>query len=170
MSLIIFVFYFFQGMAAIAAVLLLFIKNIFHAALALLVCLLSVAALFAMSAAEFPAVSQILLYAGGIVVIIIFGIMLTNKAGAKPLPIKNNSVVGALVIGVGTFFLLIFFAGKSLFVLGNSLASLQTFNSIQLIGIELMTRYIVPFELTGILLLVVLTGAATVAGYKIKNS
>jgi len=170
MSLLLFIFYFFESLAAFSAISLLFVKSIFHAALALLTCLLSIAALFTMSAAEFPAVSQILLYAGGVVVLLIFGIMLTGKAGAKPLSIKNNNTFGALIIGAGTCFLLLFFPGKSLFVLKMFPSSQQQFNPIQTIGIELMTDYVLPFELTGILLLIVLSGAATIAGYKSKNT
>jgi NADH:ubiquinone oxidoreductase subunit 6 (subunit J) len=170
MSLLLFIFYFFEALAALSAILLLLVKNIFHAALALLTCLLSIASLFAMSAAEFPAVSQLLLYAGGIVVLIIFGIMLTNKAGSQSISIKNNAVASTLAIGAATFYLLVFFAGKSMFAMRSLPISQQPFNSIQTIGIELMTDYILPFELTGILLLVVLAGAATVAGHKSKKT
>lgn len=170
MSLPLFVFYLFVGFATLSAISLLFVKNIFHAALALLACLLSIAAIFILSAAEFPGVSQLLLYAGGVVVLIIFGIMLTNKAGVQPVPIKNTNTIGAWTIGAGTSFLLIFFASKSMFVARAFPAPAQQFNSIQTIGIELMTDYILPFELTGILLLIVLVGAATVAGYKSKNT
>jgi NADH-quinone oxidoreductase subunit J len=166
MTLIHFLFYFFGAITALAAISILFVKNIFHAALALLVCLLSLAALFILLQAEFLAVSQILLYAGGVVILIIFGIMLTNKAGGQPIPIKNSGLFGGLFIGGSTFFLLIFFVRKSLFILPTSTSSPVTKNNIQVIGIELLTDYVLPFEIAGILLLAVLIGAATLAGFK----
>lgn len=169
MNLIEAIFYSFEGLAAIAAISLLFVRNIFHAALALLVCLLCIAAIFAMSAAEFPAVSQILLYAGGIVVLMIFGIMLTSKTNTDSDNIKNNNTAGAIALGLSTFFLLIFFSSKWLFVLPKYTGPKPSFNPIQTIGIELMTDYVLPFEITGVLLLIVLAGAATVAGFKSKK-
>jgi NADH:ubiquinone oxidoreductase subunit 6 (subunit J) len=169
MSLLKIIFYSFEGIAALAAISLLFVKNIFHAALALLTCLLAIAALFILSAAEFPGVAQLLLYAGGIVVLITFGIMLTHKSGTQPETIKNNNMLGALFIGAGTLFLLINFVSKSMFVVPSVQKPSEQFNSIEKIGVELLTHYALPFELTGIILLAVLVGAATVAGYKSKK-
>jgi NADH:ubiquinone oxidoreductase subunit 6 (subunit J) len=170
MSLLKVIFYSFEGVAALAAISLLFVKNIFHAALALLMCLLAIAALFILSAAEFPGVSQLLIYAGGIVVLVIFGIMLTHKSATKSEAIKNNNTLGAVFIGAGALFLLINFASKSMFVVRAVPKPPEQFNSIETIGIELLTDYVLPFELTGILLLVVLAGAATIAGYKSKKT
>lgn len=158
-------FYFFIGMAAVAGLSLLFAKNIFHAALALLICLLSLAALFIFVNAEFLAVSQILLYAGGVVVLIIFGIMLTTKSGGQPVPIKNTGTFMGLLVGGGTFFLLLYFAKKSLFTRSTANTS-DGANTIKGIGVELLTDYSLPFEMTGVLLLAVVVGAATLAGFK----
>lgn len=166
MTILHFLLYFFGGITALAAISILFVKNIFHAALALLVCLLSLAALFILLQAEFLAVSQILLYAGGVVILIIFGIMLTNKAGGQPIPIKNSGLFGGLFIGGSTFFLLIFLVRKSLFVLSSTTSAPATQNNIQIVGIELLTDYVLPFEIAGVLLLAVLIGAATLAGFK----
>ncbi len=166
MSLLNVTFYFFYALVASSALALLFVKNIFHAALALLSCLLGIAALFILSMAEFAGVAQILLYAGGVVILLIFGIMLTNKSGAQPIPIKNTGLFGGLLVGSGLFFLLLFFTSKALFVLpANTNAG-----SIEKIGIELLTDYVLPFEITGILLLAVLAGAATIAGYKASRN
>lgn len=159
-------FYFFGGLAALAALSILYVKNIFHAALALLVCLLSLAALFILLQAEFLAISQILLYAGGVVILIIFGIMLTNKAGGQPIPIKNSGLLRGLFVGGSTFFMLIFLVRKSLFVLSQTTSVPTNKNNIQQVGVELLTDYVLPFEIAGVLLLAVLIGAATLAGFK----
>lgn len=157
-------FYFFCTWVAGSAIALLFVKNIFHAALALLNCLLGVAALFILCMAEFSAVAQILLYAGGVVVLLIFGIMLTNKSGTQPIPIGNTGLFGGVFAGGSLFFLLIYFVNKSVFIL-RSQKSMET-DTIKTIGVELLTDYVLPFEITGILLLAVLAGAATIAGFK----
>lgn len=166
MTLVSFLFYFFTGVTALSALGLLLVKNIFHAALALLVCLLSIAALFVMMNAEFLAVSQLLLYAGGVVILLIFGIMLTNKMGGQPIPIDNTGTFTGLLVGAGTFFLLVFFTQKSIYSLPATSKTDTTFNGIEAIGVALLTDYVLPFEIAGVLLLVVLVGVATLAGFK----
>lgn len=165
MSLLNFTFYFFCTLVAGSAITLLFVKNIFHAALALLSCLLGIAAIFILCMAEFSAVAQILLYAGGVVVLLIFGIMLTNKSGVQPVAIGNTGLFGGMLVGGSLFFLLLFFENKSIFILPTQVTSTET-NTIKTIGVELLTDYVLPFEITGILLLAVLAGAATIAGFK----
>lgn len=170
MTLVAFLFYFFIATTALSAIALLFLKNIFHAALALLTCLLSLAALFVLLQAEFLAVSQILLYAGGVVILIIFGIMLTTKAGGQAVPITNTGLLPGLAVGAGVFFLLLFFVRKSLFTLPSSTQEPMVNNNIEGIGIAILTDYVLPFELAGVLLLAVLMGAAIIAGFKqVKN-
>jgi NADH:ubiquinone oxidoreductase subunit 6 (subunit J) len=166
MNLLAVVMYFFAAVTIASAVVIFLSKNIFHAALSLLVCLLCVAALFILNYAEFVGVSQILLYAGGVVVIILFGIMLTNKSGATVIPIGNTNLLSGLVAASAVFFLLIFFVQKSIFL--NAKAPLEI-SSLQSIGIELLTDYVFPFEIAGVLLLAVLVGAAVLAGYKPNN-
>jgi NADH:ubiquinone oxidoreductase subunit 6 (subunit J) len=159
-------YYFFIATTALSAMALLFVRSIFHAALAFLACLLSLAALFVLVGAEFPAVSQLILYAGGVVVLILFGIMLTKKTGIKELPIGNNAVLMGVSAGLSMLFLLVYFAKQYLFTLPANPTPASSFNPVQKIGIALMTDYLLPFEIAGLLLLVVLLGAATIAGYK----
>lgn len=166
MNLATFVLYFFEMLTVLSAASLLFLKNIFHAALALLVCLLSVAGVFVLCGAELPAVSQILLYAGGVVVLVIFGIMLTNKGGMKSLAITNTNLLGGLAVGSGMLFLLLYFVNESIFKMEPIKSEVTQYNKIQVLGAELMTDYLLPFEVAGILLLMVLVGAATIAGHK----
>lgn len=169
MTLVNLLFYFFGGIAIASGLALLFVKNIFHAALSFLACVLSIAALFIFMYAEFLAVAQILLYAGGVVVLLIFGIMLTSKSGNQPIPITNNGTLMGLSVGIATFFLLCFEVKKNIFTVTPSTLP-DGANSIKTIGIELLTDYSLPFEMTGVLLLGVLVGAATLAGFKkIRN-
>src|SRR6478735_578243 len=106
MTLFTIIFYFFVGLTALSSVSILFVRNVLYAALLLIICLLSLAGIYIMTGAEFLAITQILIYAGGVLVLIIFGIMLTGRVMGKPLEVNNkNTFIGTLV-GLGFFFLL----------------------------------------------------------------
>jgi NADH:ubiquinone oxidoreductase subunit 6 (subunit J) len=165
MSLVTIIFYFFMTLAACSATAILFIKNIFKGALLLLVCLLSLAALYIVAFAEFVAVTQIMVYAGGIVVVIIFGIMLTSKISGKPLMVNNANIFsGLLAGGLVLFFLCKLFSTNTF---GSSKIT-STENAVTETGMQLLTSYVLPFEIAGILLLIALLGAAVVTSSIIK--
>lgn len=159
------IFYFFLGACAASSLAILLSKNLFKAALWLLVCLMSVAALFVFSFAEFVAVAQILIYAAGVVVLIIFGIMLTARSSEKPLAVGFTNILSGTVLGTVLMAMLVKmiwhfeFADPKL---------LNTGRYIESIGVNLMTRFALPFEVVGILLLVTLIGAAAVTSI-LKN-
>src|SRR5687768_1114862 len=100
MSILSFTFYAFEFLAAASAASILFVKNVFYGALLLIICLLSIAGIYVISHAEFIAVTQILIYAGGILVLIIFGIMLTTRISGKPLVVKNNNWFAGSLVGL----------------------------------------------------------------------
>jgi len=154
-------FYFFIILAAVSAAAIVFSKNVFKSALFLLVCLLSVAALFVFSFAEFLAVAQILIYAGGILVIIIFGIMLTTKISGRPLVVENTHILSGVIAGVGVFILLIRFLPE---IPSGATAGLKPEN-ISVIGLAIFSEYSVPFEVAGVLLLIALVGAAVITSH-----
>jgi NADH-quinone oxidoreductase subunit J len=164
-----FLFYFFIVSAAASAIAILLIKNVFKAALFLLVCLLSLAAIYILAFAEFVAVTQILIYAGGILVLIIFSIMLTTKISGKPLRTSNTNIVSGISAGIVLLVLLLNY------IPGNFMArttdAMTPSQNIENIGINLMTEYALPFEIAGLLLLVSLLGAAVITSFmKIKRS
>jgi NADH:ubiquinone oxidoreductase subunit 6 (subunit J) len=164
-----YMFYFFELAAAVSAIGILLSKNVFKSALLLLCCLLSLAAIFVMAFAEFVAVTQILIYAGGVMIVVIFGIMLTSKISGKALIVENGNVFGGLLIALT---LLIFFA--NFISVGLSLPSptvIDTQSQLRNIGIGLITTFSLPFEIAGILLLVTLVGAAiTSSTFKSKKT
>lgn len=161
MSIFSTVFYGFEFLAAISAISILFVKNVFHAALLLIVCLLSLAGIFVLSSAEFVAVAQILIYAGGVLVLIIFGIMLTSRLAGKPLIVKNQYIFAssliALFLSTG---LIKLFSEQNFF---HSELAVQNANPINRMGITLMSDYVIPLEMAGVLLLIALIGAAVTA-------
>lgn len=140
-----YVFYLFEAVAAISAISLIFIRNVFYGALLLIICLLALAGIFVLAFAEFIAVTQILVYAGGILVVILFGIMLTTKISGKPLVVEHNNKFSATLTGVTFFALLIYALSKESFINTPSVASQENFNNLQLIGIGLMSDFVLPF-------------------------
>lgn len=168
MSVSSFMFYFFECTAAISAIALVLIRNVFYGALTLIVCLLAVAGIFVLAFAEFIAVTQILVYAGGILVVIIFGIMLTTKISGKPLAIEHGHVSSGVLIGCSFFILLSSFISAQLFPPANP--SLPAYNDISVIGTGIITDYALPFEIAGILLLIALIGAAVTASHNAKKT
>lgn len=153
--------YVFEGLACISALGILFVKNVFHAALLLIVCLLALAGIFVLYNAEFIAVTQILIYAGGVLVLIIFGIMLTSRIAGEQLVVKNQYVFSAGFISLFMAMLLIkLFEGQQFYQSGNKVLATHT---IRPIGISLMSDYVFPFEVAGVVLLVALLSAAVTA-------
>lgn len=74
-----FLFLFLAASALISALLVIASKDVVHSVIALATCFISIAALFIMLSAEFVAIIQILVYVGAVVVVILFGIMLTKR-------------------------------------------------------------------------------------------
>lgn len=157
-------FWFFGGVALLAALGIIFSRNVIHGALFLVLTLLSLAAIFILFGAEFLAVVQILVYAGGIVVLMVFGIMLTKRQSEGNIKSSSQYIVPATLIGALTFYLLVRVIGK----ITIPQQALTSSTQVQEIGIQLMTTNLVAFELIAYLLLVVLVGAAFLA--KIKAS
>jgi NADH:ubiquinone oxidoreductase subunit 6 (subunit J) len=163
MSLPTFLFYFFSGIAALSGIGILLIKNVFKAALLLLLCLLALAALYVLAFADFVASAQILIYAGGILVVIIFGIMLTSKLSGRPLEIDHAHIFGGTLVVIPLCILLMVSIATS--PASPRPAYMPTAGNLQRIGINFMTDFALPFELAGILLLVALIGAAVTTSF-----
>lgn len=160
------VFYLFAAIAIISSVFILFTRNILYAAFALVITLLCVAVFYIFANAEFLAVTQIMIYVGGIVVLMIFGVMLTSKASSTgSQPATTNVFMGA-VVAVGMMIVLIYG------VLRMNLSALKSTsgNRIEDIGQGLMTEFVFPFEIAAVLLLIALVAAAVIAGHNLKNN
>lgn len=165
MNVAAFMFYFFEAVAAIAAISLIFIRNVFYGTLSLILCLLSLAGIYVLAFAEFVAVTQILVYAGGILVVIIFGVMLTTKIGGKPLVVQHANVWAGVFSACTLFTMLAYFLQRHVFPEAKAVVTTTSYNAINLIGIGLMSEFVLPFEVAGILLLVALIGAAVIASF-----
>ncbi|MBV6646428.1 MAG: NADH-quinone oxidoreductase subunit J [Cyclobacteriaceae bacterium] len=155
-------FFFFLIVTGLAGIGILLTRNVIHAAMLLVIVLLGVAGLYVLFRAEFAAVVQVLIYAGGIVVLIAFGVMLTNRPENGKLMTGNHLVLPALLVSSGLFYYLV--QGIQLLdpIATQQVAKLPE-DQVEYIGAAFMTDYIVAFELIAFILLVVLVGAAYLA-------
>lgn len=154
--------------ASLGSVLIIILnRNVFYAALALLVCLISLAGIYALLHAEFLAITQLLIYVGGVMVLIIFGIMLTNRISGKPLYVNSQNWIAGISISLSLCALIIYSYNRVIF---ESASAIAAETHIKQVGTELMSTYVAPFELSGILLLVCLVGAALTASSFKKNT
>src|SRR5687768_14877884 len=161
-------FYIFGFIAVAAAAFMLYTRNVLYAAFGLLITLLSVAAIFVLLFADFLAVSQIMIYVGGVLVLILFGVMLSNRVQDRALESETmNRYSGGLVAAL-------LFAGLTYLILTNeapmpgpTLAASgdagSAKSSITAIGIRLITNFALPFEVTSFILLIALIGAAYIS-------
>ena len=142
------------------------LRNPVHAALSLLWTFLMVAALFVLRHAEFLAAVQVLVYAGGIMVLFLFVIMLVNVRGLTPDTVYLSQLAPlAIVAGVliGALLAVVFSLGV-LAAGSHDATALQQVDgrvvgNTEAVGMVLYTKYLVPFEVVSVVLLVAMIGA-----------
>ena len=140
-------------------------QNVVHAALYLVVVLAGAAAQYILLAAEFVAWVQVLIYIGAIVVLFLFGIMLTRAPMREESgKLDNNQRLAAGVVGLFLFGVLVVFLvdafGNDEIKFDNSLVKL---GSTANVGQEIFRTYVIPFEVVSMLLLAALVGAVVLA-------
>lgn len=173
-----FAFFAFVGLTLGGAATVLLTRNVLYAAYSLLLALLGVAGLFVFASADFLAVSQVVIYVGGVLVLVLFGVMLTNKPpGQRTTDAVSNDVASeqpnAILTEIRRPWLAAALAGGLFWGISRLLANahflvlerplVQTATTVDTIGRQLMTEYILPFEVISILLLVALVGAGYLA-------
>lgn len=159
------IYYVFAFLAAAFGLFMVLTKNVLYAALSLLICLLSLAAIYVCLFADFAAIAQLMIYVGGVLVLIIFGIMLSLKSGdasetSPSLNLKKSAGLATLVLA-GILFLI--FTSNLTALPGlekTQPAILNQKTSIYCLGIEFMTTFALPFEVASLILLAALVGAA----------
>ena len=155
-----FVFWFVAALTIMSAAFVVLNNQLIYSAVALLFTLFGIAGLYVFLWADFIAGIQILVYVGGILVLVIFGIMLTNKI--RSVRISHKSIQQG-VGGVITFWFFIFlFIALSKAPWAVSTA-VEPSGTVREIGILLLTDFLLPFEIISVLLLGALIGAAVLS-------
>jgi NADH-quinone oxidoreductase subunit J len=139
-------------------------QNVVHAALYLVLVLAGAAAQYILLAAEFVAWVQVLIYIGAIVILFLFGIMLTRAPMRSVASMDNNqriasAVVSLFLFGVITTLLVDAYGGKEI-ELTDDLVALGSSGNL---ASDIFRDYLVPFEVVSMLLLAALVGAVVIA-------
>lgn len=160
MSLYDIIFYLFALVTVISAFFVVTNRNIVYSAFFLLFTFFGVAGIYVLLGADFVAVVQLIVYVGGILILLLFGVMLTNKITQVEIKTGTINILPAS-IGVGLL------GGMLLAVMLDS--NWKTFPldkplpTTEALGTLLLNEYVLIFELLGIILLIALIGAASVA-------
>jgi NADH-quinone oxidoreductase subunit J len=162
-------FYLFGGLTVFSAWMIVFSRNIVRMSVFLLFTLGGSAGLYFLLASEFLAAIQLIVYAGGTLILIVFGVMLTSRGDMLKLTPKPWEAMAALGIGTGLMILMGYALAhttlpprSALPGSGNDPTALGA-SQVQSIAHALLGRYMLPFELAAVLLLVVMIAAAFMA-------
>jgi len=134
-----------------------FSPNLIHSAVSLLFTLFSTAGLYIFLYADFIAATQIVIYVGGILVLIIFGVMLTSRIDT---PSVASSSANQFIGGLGASAIFIMQIGIIFNTNWKTDTSQVRESTVNAIGKLLLNEYLLPFEIVSILLLAALMGAA----------
>jgi NADH-quinone oxidoreductase subunit J len=143
-------------------------RNVVHAALYLVLVLAGVAAQYILLAAEFVAITQVLVYIGAIIVLFLFGIMLTRAELGSSDDLDNGTpqkivgaIVGALLLGTMGWALWDKWSSDRIDVVGRTTVELN--QTTQQISDSIFGTYLVAFEVASVMLLAALIGAIVLA-------
>lgn len=159
------VFFAFATLVVLGAAGTAFSKNLVYSAFSLLGSLFGVAALFAWLSADYLSITQVIVYVGGILVLFLFAVMLTNKITEVR---DSNPAVGArpaALISLSVFGLLAYVAVKTPWKTLPAPAYRETTASV---GDALLSTYLLPFEILSVVILAALVGAVIMARKEIK--
>jgi NADH-quinone oxidoreductase subunit J len=163
------VFWALAAFTLVSAAMIVIARDIVRVAFWLLGALGGVAGLYILLGADFLGFTQVLVYIGGIMVLILFGIMMTHR---DPVMIRRGDgsrggVFAGLHVAAVTAAGLHWLVSKTAWFVEDPAAPAPTAARI---GEELMTSYVLPFELISVLLIVVLCGAAYIARRKVGEA
>jgi len=154
------VFYLFVAITIISAGIVVFSRKLVYAAFALLFTFFGVAGLYVFLEADFLAAVQLLIYVGGVLVLLLFGVMLTGRIIDVNI---SHSTANRITGGVVALCIAGILGFVAITTSWNSVNSQTISDTVSTIGTLLMTEWLLPFELASILLLAALIGAATLA-------
>ncbi|HZK18000.1 MAG TPA: NADH-quinone oxidoreductase subunit J [Clostridia bacterium] len=143
-----------------SAVAVVIMRNLVHSVLWLAVTMIGIAGIFVTLNAEYLAVVQILVYAGAVCVMVIFGVMITQQGGTGRSSLFNRQVHSSLLVGVATLVVTIALSVQAKWPVSTAEVPADTVGNIALV---LLSKYVIPFEVAALLLLVALFGAIVIA-------
>jgi NADH-quinone oxidoreductase subunit J len=162
-------FYLVAGMTIGSALMVVIAKNMVRALFMFFVTLFSIGGLYLFSLADFVALTQVIVYVGGVLVLMLFAFMLSDKellsrtASIMAKPMITPARIMGLLVAAGFFVVLILvfrsvsIPGISWTGRGPAISAID--DTVPMLGISMMTRYLLPFEAVSVFLLMALIGA-----------
>ncbi|MFN8326078.1 MAG: NADH-quinone oxidoreductase subunit J [Flavobacteriaceae bacterium] len=158
MSPILITFYFLAAITLASAFLTIYSKNPIHSAIYLIICFFSIGGHYLLFNAQFLAIVHIIVYAGAIMVLMLFTIMLMNLNKEDEVHKPRITRLGAIVVFIVMSIVLVTIFINSKTIVGEYDTSGEDFQSIKKLGNVLLNEYMVPFEYASVLLLVAMIG------------
>jgi NADH-quinone oxidoreductase subunit J len=153
------IFYVFATVTVMSAGVVVLARSLIYSAFALLFTFFGVAGLYVLLGADFLAATQLLVYVGGILVLLLFGVMLTHKLYDLDLRSEVTQFLPGLIVASGLFIILTVTGFRTQWKIGEGRLPAPTTREI---GQHFLGEYLLPFEAASILLLVALMGAAMI--------
>jgi NADH:ubiquinone oxidoreductase subunit 6 (subunit J) len=153
------VFFLLAAVTVGSAAVVVLARSLINSAFALLLTFMGVAGIYFSLGADFLAATQLLIYVGGILILLLFGVMLTHKLYDLDLKSERQQLASSLVIAAGIFALLTVTAVRTQWAVGPGRAPAATTADV---GRLFLSDYVLPFEAASILLLVALMGATLI--------
>jgi len=140
-------------------------RNILYSSLGLLMALLGAGSLYVFLSADFVAVTQLLIYIGGVLVLILFAVMLTNRITEVKVSNSSFGLFGGVLLFVSVAPVLLAVVSLTPWP---AVASAPLVPTTEAIGNGFLTRWLLPFEVASLVLLATLVGAVVIARKEIK--
>ncbi|MGQ0508108.1 MAG: NADH-quinone oxidoreductase subunit J family protein [Myxococcaceae bacterium] len=156
------VFLVLSAIAMVSAAGVAFSRNIIYSALALLGTLLSTGALYIYLRADYVAITQLLIYVGGVLVLVLFAVMLTSRIDQKTHSNPSMFVFPGMGLLAALIGLLGYVATKTPWKT-SSTGTLAVEETVSIIGNAFLKEYLLPFEVISLVLLATLVGAVVIA-------
>lgn len=164
------VFYILAAITLGTGILTVISRNPIHSAVYMVICFFSIAGHFLLINAQFLAVVHVIVYAGAIMVLLLFTLMLMNLNEQHEEKKKIASRIAAVLAACLTGFVLLASVVKASPVIEEYSAAGTDFQSVKVIGQVLLDEYLVPFEFASILLITAMIGAVMISKQSKKNA
>jgi NADH:ubiquinone oxidoreductase subunit 6 (subunit J) len=154
-------FYIIAAVTLIGAIAAMSLRNLVHCALSLVVAFAGLAAFFLKLGAQFVGLVQILIYVGAVAILIVFAVLLTRGGSERETRLFSSSWIAGIVTAAVVFGTLVACVVTSPSVRQPIPPAPEL--TVQRIGEELMTQYVLPLQIIGLLLTAAMIGAAVIA-------
>ncbi len=162
------VFYVFALLTIGSAVIVVTVRNIVHAAFSLMVTLFSIAGLYVFLQADFLAATQVIVYVGGILVLILFGVMMTSGRLDMKLKMERGQLFWGGLVTILIFALLLGVIRRTPWNVQEELGTVEGTTS-QIGKAILQEEFLLPFEVASVILLIALIGAVLISRKEVRE-